>query len=59
MDEFLKRFDKHDFVHNDYKVGQMLKKLIEKEMDWKEICRQHEHKQDTCASRCSVRHLLL
>ena len=30
MDKFLKRFDKHDYVHNDHKVGQMLKKLIEK-----------------------------
>ena len=58
MAEFLKRFDKHDYVHNDHKVGQMLKTLIEKEIGWKELCKCH-HDQDTCASRCSVRHLLL
>ena len=58
MNEFLKRFDKHDYVHNDHKVGQMLKTLIEREIGWKELC-QCEAEQDTCASRCGVRHLLL
>ena len=58
MDEFLKRFNKHDYVYNDHKVGQMLKKLIEKELGSKELC-QCDHRQDTCASRCGVRHLLL
>ena len=56
MDEFLKRFDKHDYVHNDHKVGQMLKTLIAKEIGWNELCKGG---QDTCASRCGVRHLLL
>ena len=27
MNEFFKRFDKHDYVHNDHLVGQMLKKV--------------------------------
>ena len=58
MDEFLKRFDKHDYVHNDHKVGQMLKTLIEKEVGWKQLCK-CRYEQDTCASRCGVRHLLL
>ena len=58
MNEFVKRFDKHDYVHNDHKVGQMLKTLIEKEIGWKELCKCH-YDQDTCASRCGVRHLLL
>ena len=58
MDKFLKRFDKHDYVHNDHKVGQMLKKLIEKEIGWNEVCK-CDYQQDTCASHCGVRHLLL
>ena len=58
MNEFLKRFDKHNYVHNDHKVGQMLKTLIKKEVGWKELCKCH-HDQDTCASFCGVRHLLL
>ena len=56
MDEFFKRFDKHDYVHNDNKVLQMLKTLIENEIGWNELCK---GEQDTCASRCGVRHLLL
>ena len=56
MDEFFKRFDKHDYVHNDNKVGQMLKTLIENEIGWNELCKSE---QDTCTSRCGVRHLLL
>ena len=30
MNEFLRRFSKHNYVNNDHKVGQILKKLIEK-----------------------------
>ena len=30
MNEFLRRFSKHDYVGNDHKVGQMLKRLIER-----------------------------
>ena len=53
MNEFLKRFDKYDYVHNDHQVGQMLKTLIEREIGWKELC-QCKCEQDTCASRCGV-----
>ena len=42
----------------DHKVGQMLKKLIEKEIGWNEVCK-CDYQQDTCASHCGVRHLLL
>ena len=52
----MNEFDKHDYVHNDHKVGQMLKKLIQKEREWKTNC---DCEQDTCSSRCGVRHLLL
>ena len=55
MQEFLKRFDKHDYVHNDHQVGQMLKRLIERERDWRQDC---SCEQNMCASRCGVRHLL-
>ena len=34
MNEFLRCFSKHDYVDNDHKIGQMLKKLIEKELEW-------------------------
>lgn len=57
MNTFLNRFDKHDYVNNDHKVGQMLKKLIEKEVGWKQMC-QCDYQQNACSSRCGVRHLL-
>ena len=38
MSKFLKLFSRHDFVTNDHKVGQMLKKLIEKEISQEELC---------------------
>ena len=57
MTQFLNRFDKRDYVHNDHKVGQMLKTLIEKEVGWREVCK-CEYDQDSGASRCGVRHLL-
>ena len=57
LNEFLNRFKKHDYVNNDHKVGQMLKKMIEKELDWKNVCK-CDYQQNTCFSRCSVRHLL-
>ena len=56
MKEFLNRFDKHDYVHNDHKVGQMLKTLIQKQIGWTSVC---TCEQDTCGSRHGVRHLLL
>ena len=55
MNEFLRRFSKHDYVNNDHKVGQMLKKLIEKELEWGQVCKM-KHNQET--SRCGVRHLV-
>ena len=55
MNEFLRRFSKHDYVDNDHKVGQMLKRLIEKELEWDKVCKV-EHHQET--SRCGVRHLV-
>ena len=55
MNEFLRRFSKHDYVNNDHKVGQMLKKLIKKELEWDKVCKVKHH-QDT--SHCSVRHLV-
>ena len=38
MKEFLNRFDKHDYVHNDHQVGQMLKTLIQKQLGWTLLC---------------------
>ena len=54
MNEFLNRFDKHDYTHNDHVVGQMLKRVIEKQVGWN---RKVEH--DQCITRCcGVRDLL-
>ena len=55
MNEFLRRFPKHDYANNDHKVGQMLKKLIKKELEWDQVRKVKQH-QDT--SRCGVRHLV-
>ena len=55
MNEFLRRFSKHDYVNNDHKVGQMLKKLIEKELEWNQVCKMKHHQE---TSRCGVRHLV-
>ena len=55
MNEFLRRFSKHDYVNNDHKEGQMLKKLIENELEWDQMCKMKHH-QDT--SRCGVRDLV-
>ena len=56
MKEFLNRFDKRDYVHNDHQVGQMLKNLIHRQNGWTTAC---ACEQTTCGSRCGVRHLLL
>ena len=56
LQDFLKQFKKHDYVYNDHKVGQMLKKMIHKELAWDKICKL-DHQQD-CNSYCGVRHLL-
>lgn len=39
MNEFLNRFSKHDYVDNDHKIGQLLKKLIVNELNWQHVCR--------------------
>ena len=57
LNEFLNRFKKHDYVNNDHKVGQMLKKLVKKKLDWKKVCKR-DYQQNACFSRCGVRHLL-
>ena len=33
LNDFFNRFKKHDYMNNDHKVGQMLKKLVDKEFD--------------------------
>ena len=59
MRDFVDRFSKHDYVHNDHKVSQMLKKLITKEIaaeEWHSISQKQSH-QRTCEG--GLRHLLL
>ena len=55
--QFEARFKKHDYLYNDHKVGQMLKKLIAKETMWDTVCKLKYH-QDCNASLGGVRHLL-
>ena len=49
IDYFLNRFKKNDYVNNDHKVGQMVKRLIEQEVAWSKICETPCH-QDTSGS---------
>lgn len=58
MDYFLNRFKRNDFVRNDHKVGQMLKRLIVKDMIWCKICNTPCH-QDTRGSVYGMHHLLI
>lgn len=39
MKEYLSRFSRHDYVGNDHKVGQMLRKLIVNELNWQRVCK--------------------
>ena len=60
METFVGQFSKHDYVHNDHKVGQMLKKLIEKQIaseEWYHVCKMNHH-QNTHACKQGVRHLV-
>jgi hypothetical protein len=57
MNTFLNRFEKHDYVQNDHKVGQMLKRLIVNELEWGAVCKT-KHQQDASCSCYGVRHLL-
>ena len=57
MQQFLNRFKRNDYVNNDHKVGEMLRRLIVDEMSWKKICQTPCH-QDTSGSLEGVKHLL-
>ena len=43
MNDYLSQFSKHDYVHNDHKVGQMLKKLIIHDLGWHHACKSDHH----------------
>ena len=57
MQQFLNRFKRNDYVNNDHKVGEMMKRLIVDEMIWQKICKTPCH-QDTRGSIGGVKHLL-
>ena len=57
MQQFLNRFKRNDYVNNDHKVGEMMRRLIVDEMSWKKICKSPCH-QDTRGSLEGVKHLL-
>ena len=57
MQHFLNRFRRNDYVDNDHKVGQMMKRLIVDELVWNNICKTPCH-QDTRGSLGGVKHLL-
>ena len=57
MQQFLNRFKKNDYVNNDRKVGQMMKRLIVDDVMWHKICKK-PCCQDTRGSLRGVKHLL-
>ena len=57
MQQFLNRFKKNDYVNNDRKVGQMMKRLIVDDVLWHKICKK-PCCQDTRGSLRGVKHLL-
>ncbi len=57
MQQFLNRFKKNDYVDNDCKVGQMMKRLIVDDVIWHKICKK-PYCQDTRGSLGGVKHLL-
>ena len=57
MQQFLNRFKKKDYVNNDRKVGQMMKRLIVDDVMWHKICKK-PYCQDTRGSLKGVKHLL-
>ena len=57
MQQFLNRFKKNDYVNNDRKVGQMMKRLIVDDVMWHKICKK-PCCQDTRGSLGGVKHLL-
>ena len=57
MSEFVQTFDQHDYVANDHKIGQVLKRVIERETQWHTVsARPLIH--NTVGSKHGVRHLL-
>ena len=40
----------HDYVDNDHKVGQMLKKLMKKELEWDQVYKV-KHRQESSLQR--------
>ena len=46
MTDFLKGFSKHNFVENDHRIGQMLKRFIQKHVQWNTV-RKRPYRQDT------------
>ena len=57
MQQFMNRFKKDDYVNNDRKVGQMMKRLIVDDVMWHKICKK-PYCQDTGGSLEGVKHLL-
>lgn len=57
MNDFLNRFRQNDYVNNDHKVGEMLRRLIVDELVWSKICKTPCH-QGTCGSLKGEKHLL-
>ena len=57
MQQFLNRFKKKDYVNNDRKVGQMMKRLIVDDVMWHKICKK-PYCQDTRGSLRGVKYLL-
>ena len=48
MSKFLKLFSRHDFETNDHKVGQMLKKIIEKKISQEQCMTLGKDSHQTC-----------
>ena len=45
LQDFLNMFSRYDYVENDHKVGQMLKKLILDKVAWNKVCKSCYHQQ--------------
>ena len=56
MQQFLNRFKKNDYVNNDRKVGQMMKRLIVDDVMWHKICKK-PYCQDTRGSLGGVKNI--
>ena len=58
MQHFFFCFRRNNYVNNDHKVGQMLKRLIVDEMVWNKICKTPPRHEDTRGSLGGIKHLL-